>query len=335
MLSTRDDVTMLQGAEFDLRADLPDVLEFDGEFGAEINSFVPFIYWLHMAGLMRKRRVLTFDGMRPFYFFLDADQIEMRTRDRLFVAPLDRPEWLPTRNDHASVPTAFEIFPDYRTHFRNTLFDSDKPLLVVHNKYTLEWHRRPMNFLALPLLDRIFSGLADRFTIIYTRGGIRGKRTDFSDDEQHSYELADYALVRRHPHVLLFEDIVAKSADRYSYNELKLMLYASSYFHITTQGGNAHLAALFSGSLIGILHRYGQEITHTYAHGHFQYASNPRPDYLICRSGEEMLLALDVFLASEVVAGRVQLPAQYADIVTAFSPAVQGGNGRMNPLAWA
>lgn len=335
MLLSAERLIRREGPPFAMLLDLPDTLEFDGEFGAEINSFIPFVYWLHLAGQMRGRRVVTFDGMRPFYYFLSADQLEMRTRDRLFVPIEKRPRWLPTPNDHASTQTAFEVFPDYRTRYRNTLFETDKPLLVVHNKFTLEWHCRPVNFLQLPTIERIFAGLADRFTIIYTRAGIRGRRNDYSEDEQNQYHLDDLSLLRRHPHVLLFEDIVAQAEGRYSYNELKLMLYASAYFHITAQGGNAHMASLFSGSLIGILHRYGREIIHSYANGHFQYASNPRPDYLICRSSDELMLALDVFAESRIVNGRVQLPAEYVDTLTALAPDQQCGHDRMIPMAWS
>ncbi len=263
--------TRLSHAPFALAADLPETLAFSGEFGAEMNSFIPFVYWLHLAGGMRDRRILTYGGMRPFYFFLDPAQVETREERRDYVPVEQRPAWLPTRDDHASVRTPFEIFPDYRSRYRNRLFDADKPLLIVHNKFTREWYRRPMNFLSLEQLERIFVGLSAHFTIVYTRPGIRAKRKDFSDDEQRDFWLDDLALVRRHPDVLLFEDVVAASDGDYSYNTLKLMLYASAYFHLTVQGGNAHLAALFSGSLIGILHRFGQEIRHSYTHGHFQY----------------------------------------------------------------
>ncbi|MBV8092060.1 MAG: hypothetical protein JO110_02270 [Acetobacteraceae bacterium] len=311
---------------------IPELLEFSGEFGAEINSFIPFVYWLHLAGQMRDRRIRTYLGMRPFYFFLHPTQIQEKSDLRRYVAPLQRPDWLPTRDDHRSQRNGFEVFPDYRTRYRNTLFESHKPLLVVHNKFTREWYGPPINFLSLPMLETIAQGLADKFTIIYTRPGIKSRQEGFSGDQQNDYVLDDLSLVRRISSVLLFEDIVSTMAGDLSYNELKLMLYASSYFHITVQGGNAHLAALFSGSLIGVLHHFGQEIAHSYQHGHFQYAANPRPDYLICRSEDELMLALDVFGGSSLAAGRAVIPADAADAVTALSAEAQCGPGRMDPV---
>jgi hypothetical protein len=245
---------------------------------------------------------------------------------------MHRPVWLPTRDDHQSRRNAFEAFPDYRNRYRNALFASDKPLLVVHNKYTHEWQGPPVNFLSVPMLDTLFQGLGDRFTIIYTRPGIKAPQASFSGDHQADLTLGDRPLVRRHPSVLLFEDLVAAMAHELSYNELKLMLYANTHFHITVQGGNAHLASLFQGSLIGILHRFGQEIAHAYQHGHFQYAANPRPDYLICRSEEELLLALDVFARSTVICGRAIMPADAADIAAALSPEAQCGAEYMDPV---
>ncbi len=300
-----------------------------------MNSFLPFVYWLHLAGEMRERRIVTYDGMRPFYFFLDPAQVETRRETRAYVPVATRPAWLPTRDDHNPRRTAFELFPDYRAQYRNHLFDGEKPLLVVHNKFTREWGRPPVNFFSLDMLRCIFSGLSARFTIVYTRPGIRARRTDFSGDEQPDVRLDDLALVRDHPEVLLFEDVVAAAADEYSYNRLKLMLYASAHFHLTVQGGNVHLAALFAGSLIGVLHRFGQEIRRSYAHGHFRHAANPRPDYLICRSGEELMLALDVFADSRLSDGRVLLPPDQSGTLTALSPALQCGPDRMLPVAWA
>jgi hypothetical protein len=131
-------------APFPFAADLPACLTFTGEFGAEVNSFVPFVHWLHQAGLMHGRRIRTYNGMRPFYFFLDAEQIEEVAHPRQYVFPQERPAWLPTRDDHMSVRSPFLMFPDYRKHFRDGMFDVGRPLLIVHNKVTPEWGRAPI-----------------------------------------------------------------------------------------------------------------------------------------------------------------------------------------------
>src|ERR1044072_1308639 len=46
-------------------------IEYTGEFGAEVATFIPFVAWLKAEGLLSGRRVLTYPGMRPYYFFLE------------------------------------------------------------------------------------------------------------------------------------------------------------------------------------------------------------------------------------------------------------------------
>ncbi len=59
----------LPASPFPLTAELPETLEFTGEFGAEVNSFVPFIHWLSQAGLMRGRRIPHLRGDGRVLFF--------------------------------------------------------------------------------------------------------------------------------------------------------------------------------------------------------------------------------------------------------------------------
>jgi hypothetical protein len=43
--------------------ELPNTLEFRGEFGSELACFLPFVYWLHSIGAMSGKTVLTYAGM--------------------------------------------------------------------------------------------------------------------------------------------------------------------------------------------------------------------------------------------------------------------------------
>jgi hypothetical protein len=185
-------------APFPCLVDLPLRLDFEGEFGAEVNSFVPFVYWLHQAGLMHGRHIRTYHGMRPFFYFLDATQIKEVETPRRFVPPQDRPAWLPTRNDHMSCRSPFEMFPDYRGHFRNGMFDIGRPLLIVHNKVTPEWGRGPINMLSLDLLDRLFAKLTETFHVVYLRPGLAGRPAGYSVDHTPMHnESADKMIAGR------------------------------------------------------------------------------------------------------------------------------------------
>jgi hypothetical protein len=330
----RTDRTMdaLPGSPFALKPELPGILEFTGEFGAEVNSFVPFVYWLHEAGLMRDRWVRTYAGMRAFYFFLDARQILEKQEPRRYVWPAQRPTWLPTRDDHASLRSPFEMFPDYRARYRDGLFGTAKPVLVVHNKYSVEWEQRPVNFLPPELLWHVFEELGERFQVVYLRPGILGgEQAGYSGDHQPDLAFGDLEVVRRFPDVWLFDELAREIRPRMDYNELKLRLYAHAWFHLTAQGGNAHLAALFSGGMVTILHRLGQEIRHSYRHGHFAYAAQPAPTYMICRSAEEVMAASSVLRRCVVGGGRVLAPPECAEVISALSPETQCGAERILP----
>jgi len=318
---------------FALTADLPECLEFEGEFGAEVNSFIPFVHWLHLAGLMGGRRVRTYAGMGPFYFFLGQEQIEETSRPRRFVSPARRPGWLPTRDDHASVRTAFEAFPDYRGHYRGGLLGAaaGRELLVVHNKFTPEWDGPPVNFLPLDLLADIFGGLGKRFQIVYLRPGLRGTPPGYSADHQPDLAYGDAALLDRFPEVEAFDDIAEALSGTMSYNEAKLRLYAETRRHITVQGGNAHLLSLFSGGLVAIYHRAGQELRHAYARGHFAYAASPPPSWLICRDPGDLRQCLPLFASAEMVDGQAVAPATHADLMRALSPGSAASHGVIVP----
>jgi hypothetical protein len=311
-------------APFPFTVDLPARLDFAGEFGAEINSFIPFVHWLHRAGLMQHRRICTYRGMRPFYFFLSPDQIEEHTEGRRFVFPRDRPSWLPNRNDHASRRSPFEMFPDYRAHFKDGLFDVGRPLLVIHNKVTPEWGRPPINILPIALLDQLFGELASDFHVVYLRPGLATRPADYSADH-HQPDLAfdDLALLRNHPGVEIFDEMAELLAQSMPANEVKLRLYAHTYRHITVQGGNAHLLSMFSGGIAAILHRAGRETQHSYAHGHFTYASSPPSRWLICRTDSDVQRCIPILRSAILVDGQMLLPLAHAATVQALSPAAQ------------
>ena len=319
------------GSPFPLTAELPGVLEFTGEFGAEVNSFIPFVYWLHQAGLMRDRWVRTYAGMRAFYFFLDPSQLVEKSEPRRFTWPAQRPAWLPTRDDHAARRSPFEMFPDYRTHYRDGSFETEKPLLVVHNKYSAEWGHPPINYLPPELLWHVFEELGERFQIVYLRPGIVGAPAGYSGDHQPDLAFHDLEIVRNFPDVWLFDELAREIRPRATFNELKLRLYAHTWCHLTVQGGNAHLAALFAGGMVAILHRVGQEIRHSYRHGHFAYAAHPAPTYLICRTVEEVMEAASVLRTCVIGAGRVLASAHCAQTVSALSPETQCAGQPMLP----
>jgi hypothetical protein len=124
----------------------------------------------------------------------------------------------------------------------------------------------------------------------------------------------------------VFEDLLShpQHAD---YNEVKLRLFAGAFLHLTVQGGNAHMAALFSGSLLAIYHRLGAEIYHSYRFGHFSYAATPPASLLITRTAGQLQRAVAVMCASQIGRSGVNIPPSMQNIARALSPKAQCGPG--------
>lgn len=283
--------------------DLPPVLEFRGEFGAEMNTFIPYVHWLHRMGLMRNRKVETYAGMEPFYFFLAPDQLILRSNKRHPVKPF--PDYFPHRDDFWATRTGMEWTPDYRAHYAGRVA-STKPICIVHNKYTTEWRGDPVNFFELDVLDALLDGLKRDFHVFYfeaARAAFVG--IGYSADSQSFIPYDDLSVARNHPEVTVFGDAALESGK--SYNQFKLELFSNAWHFMTVQGGNAHLCALFPGSLCAVLHRAGREADHGYHAGTFQFLANPKPIYLLARESAEMLPFADVFRESTLLDGRVHL----------------------------
>ena len=285
--------------------ELPPILECTGEFGAEVNSFVPFIHWLYQTGQMVGRQILTYRGMKSFYYFLNEDQILEKDDKRSWVSPLRRPTWLPNRDDHFPRRSSREWFPDYRAQY-TTDFGFDKPILAIHNKFSSAYLLPPLNYFPLDNLDELFERYKRQYQIVFlpsSAGSLRAR--GFSRDHQKDKQIDEASVLHRHPEVIDFHELLAGRG--WDYNELKLRLYASTFLFFTVQGGNAHMCSLFSGSLVAILHRIGQETRHSYAHGHFQYAANPAPHYLIASNATDFMDASRAVEDVTLRGDRVQL----------------------------
>jgi hypothetical protein len=283
----------------ELTANLPTTLEYIGEFGTELICFVPFVHWLHVHGHLAHRRVVTYAGMRPFYYFVDGASYAEKAEARRYRPRDKRPTYLPNRGELMARKSPFEIFPDYRTVFGGRFGHAfKKPLLVIQNKHCREWAFGPINFIALESLGRLFGSLKDRFQIVYSRDGFGGIATGelgFSADHNDPVAFEDEDLLRRYPEVISFERLVFANAGRLSYNELKLRVFSDCRCFIASQGGGNYLAGILGGGTMVILHRAGYELRDTYAHGFYRYAGMPSPRLLIARNSAELEDAARIF----------------------------------------
>lgn len=127
-------------------------------------------------------------------------------------------------------------------------FNTPKPLIVVQNKYAVEWGQGIFNYFPLEVLDIIFSEFKENYSIVYIRPD--GNSKGYYKDQNPIKEFQDYELIKdKHPEVICFNDLLDKFPT-IEYNTLQFMVEANSSKHITTSGGNACIAAYFGGEVI-------------------------------------------------------------------------------------
>jgi hypothetical protein len=306
---------------------LPEVLEYTGEFGAELVLFLPFCEWLSSQGLLRDRSVCIYAGMRCFYDRLKCRDIIEKTEDRCYIAPGERPPWMPIRDEHSfdiSTSKRFFNYPDLRSRFSNyTLPDeialSKKPLLIIHNKYNIEWESAPVNYLSLASLDKLLSELESIYTIVYVRHG-EDPGPGYSQDHNTPLFLNDAEILERHPTVLSFEGLYRHRSQAYDLNTLKNAIYSRCYHFISVQGGGAHHIALFSGSLMAILHRYGQESRWAYSSGYYGFMADPPPIRAICSNDQDLDSVIPIFSNSNFIGGKLRVDDAVKHLLQRLSP---------------
>jgi hypothetical protein len=314
-------------------ANLPSTLEFVGEFGSELVLFLPFLTWLSREGLLKKRRIVTYRGMRCFYEDLDCAELVEKRGLRRYVPPQDRPYWLPVKNEHdfdGRQPSPRHLFPDLRARFRAMKLGVEigsptRPLLIIHNKHTNEWGEGPINHINIPTLDKIFSVLKHEFTIVYIRHGMAPLDAGFNEDHLETLPgFDDRGLLKRHPDILTFDELFAEHravTGDHDLNRFKMMLLARCHRFISCQGGGAHQMALLNGSLFVVLHRRGLEEHWAYFPGYYSFLAPSPPLLSVCRNDDELIGALPLFAGSFIANDRCLPGPGAAPILDSLSPA--------------
>ena len=287
--------------------------EYAGEFGNEITTFIPFVAWLKRIGQLSGRRIVSYQGMRPYYFFLDESEFEEKNEPRRWLPTAQR-RW-PSNSTYTATASPWHVYPDYRQHFRNAGRQFSRPVLFIQNKFTVEWGEGPINYIPLNILQRLLQMTADRFDVVYSRP--RGQAAGFSYDDNHACDYPDRALVRKFPHVIDFEDACASSGD--NYNQAKLEVLAKSHLFVAAQGGGAHLLACFGESLLLVLHNAGQEYPHAYRLGPYKYLSATPPRLLVAQDTDEFKAGIEAIGSALVQDSKVLLPASAVDVVNRLS----------------
>lgn len=283
-------------------------LEYIGEYGAEITTFVPFVAWLHAEGHLNGRRIVTYAGMRPYYFFLDDSQYEEKPQERHWL-PIAQRHW-PGNSTYHAVRSPWHVYPDFRRQYATADSGFDRPILYVQNKFVIEWGIGPINFIPLNALERLLEWTKDRFQIVYSRAETMNNRR-YASDQNSGLDYPDLDIVRRHPHALHFEQHCRDAGGHY--NEMKLAMLAKTHLFVATQGGGAHILACFGNSLMLLLDRAdihgeeGAEYPHAYRSGPYKYLSTPSPMLMVARNHADFTRGLRVMADAKVSDGSIAL----------------------------
>tara|TARA_B100001778_G_scaffold328952_1_gene329181 strand:- start:905 stop:1876 length:972 start_codon:yes stop_codon:yes gene_type:complete len=263
-------------------------VDINPEFGIELALALPYAYWLHENNQLEK--VITSEGMKPFYFFCDnvEEKYDSRTIDNSKAGLNTLPNsWIYGNKDNAKLyknewPIWEEFMceekgcgildyrkwklPNYTTQYKNDRFVFDKPFIVVANRYNWEHGTRPVGYFDIKCLYEIFNYLTNKgYTVIYKRPS----NTEFPPDQNEMTtilyketlsaivegvgNITDKQLTSYYDDVILFDDIVEKNKDL-SYNEVQLQLFTNAEKFIAMSGGSTLLLNLFQKPTITYLY---------------------------------------------------------------------------------
>jgi hypothetical protein len=270
-------------------------IEYSGEYGAELTTFIPFVAWLKSKNLLHGGKVVSYSGMKPYYFFLDDEEFLPKEESRSWVPPTKR-MWPNNRTDTARAST-WNVYPDYRGHYVKLGRTFDRPVLFLQNKFAVEWEMGPINYFPLNVLRFCLRIAIKRFHVIYSRPGSKLERTGYSADHNKSCDYPDLHVVRSFPNVEIFEETCLR--DGLDYNETKLQLLAKSHHFVSVQGGGAHLLSCFNNSILLVLHRRGLEYPNAYRTGPYKYLSSPPPLLLVARKAKQLAEGMNVVLSAD------------------------------------
>ena len=226
------------------------VISYHGEFDQELRYVLPFAYWHFLNGTLKQ--TISCTNTKVFYFF--SENHREQYEKRIWQAGYDYYD-VPNMTHSPTFDFSKWARVPLKSHYKNDRFVYDKPLLVIANKYNIEWDKPPINYLDIPALDHIISTYKTTYQIVYNRpqsGQIVLDNSEIMDLNEHQW------LREKHPDVILMDDLHKQHRDTVSnFNHLQLLVYANCDRFISMHGGTAALASYFGGINIILSHPGG------------------------------------------------------------------------------
>jgi hypothetical protein len=215
------------------------VIEFNGEFAPELQFALPFAYWHYKNGTLKS--TCSSKHTTELYFFSPDHQekFDIRTNDGNYNYEMPRVLYSHNYNMHKWEPVPLKAI------YANTIYTYEKPLLIVANRYNMEWDGPPISYFSKEVIAYIIDAYLDKYTIVYNRPRPKNITMDNSD----IYDLDEYDWLKiTYPDVILMEELFDENlGGAKNFNHLQLMVYANSEHFISIHGGTAALASYFGG----------------------------------------------------------------------------------------
>lgn len=226
------------------------IITFNGEFAPDLTFVLPFAYWHYKNGTLSATAAAKYT--KEFYFFSENHTEDFSERTNEGNYNFETPRILYSQNYDMS---KWEPVP-LKANYKNDVYQYDKPILVIANRFNMEWGGSPISFFSIETLDYIIKTLGHLYTIIYNRP----RPQHITNDNSDIYDLNEFEWLKNtHPEVILLEDLFEENkGGAKNFNHLQLMVYANSERFISTHGGTAVLASYFGGINL-ILSKRGPE----------------------------------------------------------------------------
>jgi hypothetical protein len=225
-------------------------IDFQGEFAPELQFVLPFAYWHYKNGTLKSTRGCRYTKELYFFSTNHTEAFDVRTEPGNYNYEMPRILYSQNYNMKKWLPVPL------KQHYQNDIYKYDKPILIIANRYNMEWDGPPISFYSIELLAYILGKVKDNYTVIYNRPRPHHITMDNSD----IYELHEHEwLQKEHPEVLLMENLFTENKGKANnFNHLQLMVYANADKFISIHGGTATLASYFGGTNL-ILSKKGPE----------------------------------------------------------------------------
>jgi len=217
------------------------VNSYNVEFAYELISALPYAYYLHSKGMLKK--TISATGTECLYYFSPNHEINTEPRSWYNTPNAIK---IPNIDIHKHFLRKEQFLPPpLKQQYANDRFKFPKKTVIICNRHNIEWGKKPINFFNLKTLEDIFKLLQNEYQIIYIN--IEGVPELY--DNAPPITLGDYELLKKYRKVINIHKLHKKNKDL-SFNELQLMLFANCEKYITMNGGHAMLASYFGGENI-------------------------------------------------------------------------------------